>query len=788
MRQAEAEAGVRVRGTPTGGSRAGSWLRTWRVLAAVGVVWIVAYGLGVLGPAADLTFPAFGLFALIAMFAGPSRFRPSPLWPWRMMALAVIVFMVGTAFRVALETLGDLSVDRSLVPDLVTIPGYLALVAGLGGFVRSRARGQGRDIDSLLDSLVASLAALALAWAFLISPALAHAAAPLAVRLTLSAYPPLSVFLVALATTLAFSAGHRTSTAQRLLLGATVLMLAGDVLYMLVDVRIASLPQRFVDLPYLGAELALALTVLHPTMQALSEPASASHQAPGRARLALVGLALGIPAFVSLNDHRFGRGDRVVVIVVVTLLTVLAVWRMFRALRAHARSEARFAHQATHDALTGLPNRVFAIEHLHAAIQRSTATGRPLGVLFIDLDRFKLVNDSGGHSLGDALLVAVSERLAQRLRRGDVLTRVGGDEFVVILEDVSEAEALALADDLRSSVHAPLQVRGSEIYAYLSIGVALSERAPTGDLRAESLIRDADTAMYQAKAAGRDGFAVFDVSMRDRVAELLALSHDLRGALANDELHVHFQPIVGLVHQRVEGLEALLRWSHSTRGLVPPDRFIPIAEDTGLIVEIGAWVVDQSCNELARWRAELDNAEHLHVAVNLSARQLRDTSIVGTVASALARSGLPGDALHLEITESQLMEDPTQAASTMHALRGLGVHISMDDFGTGYSSLAYLKGFPIDHVKIDRSFVSELERPDTPEESLVAAVIAMARALDMTTVAEGIENERQAQRLRTLGADLGQGFLYSRPLPPALVPAALQRLGLDGCVVLTDAT
>jgi diguanylate cyclase (GGDEF)-like protein len=589
----------------------------------------------------------------------------------------------------------------------------------------------------------------------------------------------MSVFLVAIAARVAISWGVRPTVAQKLFLACIASLLCGDVVYMFVDARLASVPQPLVDAPYALAFLFFGLAALHPTMRELTEPQPTLDNAPTRARLVLVAVALVMPALVSLGRGDARGGDRVVLIVTVIALTAIATARMLRARRAHARAEARFAHQATHDALTGLPNRLYLREHVNHCIGRARLEGRNMAMLFLDMDRFKLVNDSGGHTLGDELLIAIAQRLASNVRDVDVVARIGGDEFVVVVSDVADLhEAIRSAERVHLAFQEPFVLRGNDIYSSASIGVAFADASADVEADAESLIRDADTAMYQAKEAGRDGVAVFDASMRDRVAERMALEQDLRSALAGRELHLHFQPILGLEAGEVVGFEALVRWTHPSRGLVPPMTFIPIAEDTGLINEIGLFVLDEACAHLAAWRSTLDGAGALSVAVNVSARQLRDREFVSAVSAILARHRLPGSALCLELTESLLMDDPDAAAAMLREVRALGVRLSIDDFGTGYSSLSYLKRFPVDQVKIDRSFVDGLDDPDSSEESLVAAIIAMADALGMATVAEGVETAAQAARLRHLLCDRVQGYLYSRPLPPNQVPAMLSRLGL----------
>jgi diguanylate cyclase (GGDEF)-like protein len=396
-----------------------------------------------------------------------------------------------------------------------------------------------------------------------------------------------------------------------------------------------------------------------------------------------------------------------------------------------------------------------------------------------DVDRFKLVNDSYGHRFGDVFLVQVAERLRASIRPTDIVARIGGDEFMIVLSHLRNAtEALELADRTRRIFAMPFNIEGAEIASSVSIGVAIGDPSHP-DTTPESMIRDADTAVYQAKDAGRDSAVVFDASMRDRVSHRLAIERDLRHALERHELTVNYQPIVDLVSGRVSGFEALLRWAHPTWGQVAPASFIPVAEDTGLIVDIGEWVLHEACMQLAVWRETLPRSSRLQMSVNLSARQLRDPDIVERVHAVLAESGLPRDALTLELTESTLMENPSHAAELLGQLKNLGIGLSIDDFGTGYSSLAYLRRFPVDVVKIDRAFVIDVEDDDTSDATLVAAIVAMAGALGICTVAEGVETLGQARRVAELGCDLGQGYLYSRAVEPAMIPDAIAAIHTD---------
>ena len=394
-------------------------------------------------------------------------------------------------------------------------------------------------------------------------------------------------------------------------------------------------------------------------------------------------------------------------------------------------------------------------------------------LVFLDVDRFKLVNDTVGHSIGDELLIAVAQRLQATVRHHDLVARTGGDEFVIVLADVVDVDhAIESTERIRRCFEMPFSVREAEIYSSASLGVAFADGSdPNVDF--ETMIRDADTAMYQAKDAGRDGIAVFDQSMRARAAERLELEHNLRGAHERGELEVHFQPIVTLPDGHALGVEALVRWSHPLLGRIPPAKFIPVAEDMGLITELGGWVLDEACRQLAVWRDEVPDASELYVCVNLSARQLRDPRLIERVLGALHQSNLPPRALCLELTESVLTQNIAEAG-LLNDLDKLGIRLSIDDFGTGFSSLSYLKRFPIDYVKIDRAFVEGLG-VESADESLVAAIIAMAGALGMTTIAEGVETSAQERALIGLGCRAAQGFRYSRAVTPSQVPEALRR-------------
>ena len=428
------------------------------------------------------------------------------------------------------------------------------------------------------------------------------------------------------------------------------------------------------------------------------------------------------------------------------------------------QAEARIRHLAHHDTLTQLPNRV----HLHGRLEQAMASARrqggQLAMLFIDMDRFKNINDTLGHHIGDGLLVEVGQRLRGLVRDSDIVARLGGDEFVIVLGEVGGdgvRAAAAVAAKVGAELGRPYQVRGHELHSTPSIGIALF---PANGEDADTLMKNADAAMYHAKAAGRNNFQFFTAAMNEATTERLALELGLRTAIERGELFLHYQPQVDVPTGMVVGLEALLRWRHPELGLIPPLKFIPIAEETGQIEAIGAWVLEQALQQLAEWRHGSHAA--LRVAVNLSAQQLRGEGIVTAVAQALQRHGLPGQALELEITESIAMRDPAHTALLLRQLRGHGVALAIDDFGTGYSSLAYLKQLPLSCLKLDRSFVMDIER-DANDAAICTASIQLAHALGLGVVAEGVETAAQLDFLRQLGCDTVQGYFLSRPLAAA---------------------
>lgn len=425
-------------------------------------------------------------------------------------------------------------------------------------------------------------------------------------------------------------------------------------------------------------------------------------------------------------------------------------------------SREHFRHAAFHDALTGLPNRSLFTDHLRVALRRGHQNEKYLfGVLFLDLDRFKNINDSLGHPCGDELLKLVARRLEACIRQTDMVARFGGDEFAILLDAIQDAsDAVRVAEKVQEAISAPFKLASHEAITTASIGVALST---SGYTEAEDIIRDADTAMYRAKDRGKARCEIFDTAMHTRAVTLLRLESDLRRALEKDELCVYYQPIVSLASGELHGFEALVRWQHPERGIVAPDDFVPLAEETGLILPIGLRVLWDACNQLRKWQQYSLSNRDLIMSVNLSGKQLMQPDLIERIEEVLHESQINPWHLKLEITETVVMENPELAAVTLAKLRSLGVRLSIDDFGTGYSSLSYLNRFPVDTLKIDRSFVTSMNAADENLQ-IVKTIVTLAGNLGMQVVAEGVETEEQLEQLRSLKCQYGQGYLFSKAL------------------------
>ena len=425
---------------------------------------------------------------------------------------------------------------------------------------------------------------------------------------------------------------------------------------------------------------------------------------------------------------------------------------------------------AYHDSLTRLPNRILLRDRLEHALMRARREKGTLALLFFDLDRFKSVNDTLGHTVGDELLIDVGNCISRLIRASDTLARLGGDEFVLLMEDETDVrQVTTVARKMLDVFSTPRTVGGHALTVTASIGIA---RYPDDGDDADTLLKHADLAMYEAKSQGRNTYQFFSQDLTTGTLERLVMESALRGAVARKELVLHYQPQIDFADGSLAGAEALVRWQHPELGLVPPGRFIPLAEEMGIIGEIGEWVLNEACRQMVAWAVE--GFEVPLVAVNLSARQIDRDQIVEITAGALQRNGLAAERLELEVTESMIMREPERALDVLDGLRALGVALAIDDFGTGYSSLAYLRRLPLNRLKVDQSFVSDIGH-DTNGEAIIRAVIALARSLGLSAVAEGVETQAQAAFLRAEGCDIGQGYLYDKPMPAASLRASWGR-------------
>ncbi len=751
----------------------------------IGLMMIVALALGILGTLAEYWMVISGVATTVVLAFAILRHKPRPQWNLWVITAAFGLFLVGGVLSDLNNTLGNVTSSRPLFPDLVTIPGYVMLAAGLLGFTKKHERsGRIDNLDAVLDGLMLGLSMLAISWVYLIGPHLAKMDAPIHVRLILSSYPAMSAFLVAILVRIAFTSDARRVSAYWLLLASMVAMFIGDTIYMFADASMAHFSASVLEVPYSAAFIFAGACALDPSMKVLSSTRDSSGRGYVRVQAALVALSLSVPAILIFGERSAALADRTVVFLVEIGLVATATGRVMRAVRTSKKSEEQLAHAAAHDALTGLPNRRLLEEKLARQLALAPMTNSSLALVFIDLDQFKMINDTFGHSQGDRLLMEVAERLRANVRRQDIVARLGGDEFLVVLLDVNDADlGYQIALGLRDCLHEPFALEDNRLFITGSLGLAFADGANAGD--PGELLRNADTAMYQAKSAGRDTVVIFNASMQAEVAKYLEMKYELRSAISAGQLFLVYQPIVRSDTHAIEGAEALVRWQHPVLGLIPPTTFIPLAEESGLILPIGDWVMEHSVAKMAELMAQSEVGPDFYIAVNLSAAQLVDENLADKISETLVKHGVPGNRICIELTESMVMENPGRSAAILKSLKERDLRLAIDDFGSGYSSLAYLTKFPVDKLKIDKGFVDALARPDSPDATLISAIVAMARSLRISTTAEGVETADQARRVRVLGCDAIQGYYLSRPVPdeeliPKMRELRQRRYGVAG--------
>ena len=666
-----------------------------------------------------------------------------------------------------------LSARQLNLRDGALLVSHVLLALGMLVATRRRLRADSRAVIS--DGLIIGLGAWIVLWVLLLQPALHGVTGlPAATLMRGATLAVLSVILFLVATLLFSDTAPTVSVIFATL--AEVTLLTGEIVY-LVDARPdASLVARVLGAPFVVAAACATGMLLHPSVRSLLSPARRRPTPPLMTRLVSTTASLVAPVVMLTLTDPASRNDRIVRVVSIVVLSAVVMARVVQSVRANARTQADLEHNAQTDPLTNLPNRTAMLELVTEATQLAHGTPRQPTVLFIDVDRFKNINDSLGHSAGDDVLLEVARRLVAAVPAHASVGRISGDEFVILDPHTETAtQAVVLAEHVLDSLREPLGLRQGDMFVSVSIGVAMAVRSL--DLTADEILRHADTAMYRAKDAGRNCIAFFDDSMVEKVTQRLDIETALYRALDKNELRLVHQPIVDTSLGLVVGFEALMRWDRGVNGTVSPAEFIPIAEETGTIVPLGSWALLDALTQLRLWIDAGACTSHTTISVNVSARQLHDPTFVSVVTEALSRSGVSADQLWLEVTESLMITEPTQALTALKQLNAIGVRIAIDDFGTGYSSLSLLQRFPIQRIKIDRAFVHALTT-DGGSHSLVRTIVAMADSLGADIVAEGVETMEQLDILAGLDCRKAQGYLISHPVDSAAVPDTV--LALEG--------
>ena len=679
----------------------------------------------------------------------------------------ITIASLGAIF--ASRAIEDRHNSQSLIVESLLLLSQLLLVGGLVFIVRRRLTGQA--VNVLADGLIVGTGAWLIVWVYLIQPSLGipgNAATFTSIR---SATLGVSVIVLFLLATLLFS-DTDPSPANAFIGIAIALILVGLILRAVVARGDVSFAVSTIDAPLLMALGFAGAGFVHPTIRHIDTAGSRTVAPALMTRLLTTTSSLAAPIIILAIDTPANNQDIAVRTITVCILAAVVMTRVVQSVRLNASTQEQLVRNALTDSLTGLPNRVLMLQHIETAMRSSWRTNVQPTVLFIDVDRFKNINDSLGHSIGDDVLTEVAKRLTSAVPDHATVARIAGDEFVV-LDPSTETltQSVLLAEQVLDSLRRPIITRDGDMFVTASIGVAYSPKDV--DLSATDLMQHADTAMYRAKNAGRNCIALFDESMLESVTKRLDVETALYRALERNELHLVHQPIVDVDLGIVVGFEALMRWDRGHADVVSPDEFIPIAEETGIIVPLGSWAMKDALMQLRSWIDAGHCSPSTTMSVNVSVRQLHDPQFVAVVTESLAASGIPAEQLWLEVTESVMITEPTQALASLHRLHSLGVRIAIDDFGTGYSSLSLLQRFPIQCIKIDRAFVNDIaSEPAT--QNIVRTIVAMASAMGAEIVAEGVENTDQLAQLTSLNCHRAQGYLFSRPVHVDDVPRVVK--------------
>jgi diguanylate cyclase (GGDEF)-like protein len=749
-------------------------------------LWLAYLSLGVLAVEAYLLIPwyavgsglyiALGMSSAAAILVGTRLHRPEHPLAWSLVALGPFFMSTADIVWIFYEPIFGIGVPYPSVADLFYLLGYFCFAAGLV-FVQGRSK-TSSGIVAVVDPLIITIAAGLLSWVFLMAPYADDKTLSVVARVVSISYPLVDVLLLAALTRFLMTPQRRVP-AFYLLTVAMVSVLIVDSVYAVQALEGTYQDGATIDAGWLLFYVLLGSATLHPSMPTLSEPAPAdreTEQTPLR-RTLLVLASLMVPLVAVLQSRLRGDIDVGVIAGGSALMFSLVALRMegmvntlSKSLKERQLLQRQLEHKAWHDPLTGLANRGLFANRVEHALSRQDRLHRRIAVILIDLDGFKSVNDALGHEAGDELLVSVAKRLKGCLRPDNTVARLGGDEFAVLIEDILEtSSAVRPAERLLAALGEPHTLGRMEVRVGASIGVAFgrsSKDSPDG------LLADADAAMYESKAKGKMRYELFEPEMRTARMWRRALEADLQLALQREEFVLHYQPILALETEEIVEVEALVRWQHPERGLLAPSEFLVAAEESGLIIPIGRWVLKEACHQVRAWQEEHSDARKLALAVNLSTRELQHPSLVEHVVQALDESGLDPRCLKLEITEHTAAENAEATAERINELKALGVRLALDDFGSGYSALNYLRSFQVDTLKIDRSFVEGVGR-DLQASSIVGAVVALAKTLNLSVTAEGTETKEQLDQVRTLGCDLVQGYYFSEPLAEEDIGAML---------------
>jgi len=748
--------------SPGGELQGGSWVPTAVAMA----LFLVVYGSWQLfrwTPPGERHLVGDAFFypaAIAAAFTAWRASRRCSGWrrlqvAWRLLALASLAFLAGDVAQTVYELVGARPYPS--VADAFYLAFYPLMLCGLLSFPAAR-RSEER-VRLAIDLAVVVIGGSAVVFYVVLGPT-AVAGSASALQATFSIAYPVGdmVLLLGLASLLLGQPIPAARRALQFMAAGLLFYVAGDLAYGYATLHSGYQGGDALDTLWM---ITLAFAVVAGAAQGTvseQQPIATDRTREHVGWLPYVAVAVGfVVLLVSQRHHPFFPDLSLVLIAV--LLAALVAARQYLAQRDLVGAQDRLRHQALHDGLTGLPNRTLVLDRADQMLARARRQQTPVAALYVDVDGFKHVNDTFGHAAGDELLIAVAARLAGVVRDGDTVGRLGGDEFVILLDSATlEAGPELVVERILAVLRQPVEVSGSSerpLVVTASIGVAVGQRAS-----ADQLLRDADLALYEAKAKGKDRCVLFESSMQTIAQDRLLLEMDLGNALEHDQFFLQYQPTFDLQNQAIFGVEALIRWRHPRRGIVPPDRFIPIAEQSGMILPIGRWVLLEACRQAAAWH---EHGHPISIAVNVSARQLERDEFIEDVRDALADSGLDPAALTLEITETTLMRDADTAALRLNSLKELGVRVAIDDFGTGYSSLAYLRQFPVDALKIDRSFISG-GAASKESAALIHTLVQLGKSLGLQTLGEGIEELSQLEHLQQEQCDLGQGFLLAHPL------------------------